>query len=180
MNYTGVIHRRNFRVKWLNRRIPAKTCCMILSMTTAMNETPMMHTHTIEAASYLSEAMNRKLTALSLDFTVIPGPTHSMFIINQNTEAEREAVRAIGREIASYEQKQYEKIASEQTVDEAKKLRRLNLIRMFTLRQPLEALPTKEKAQEAPSAVSNANVEASTPAVPVNAPERPVQAPTVR
>lgn len=147
-------------------------------MTTAMNDTPMMHTHTIEAASYLSEAMNRKLTALSLDFTVIPGPTHSMFIINQNTEAEREAVRKLGREIAAYEQQQYAKVASEQTVEEAKKLRRVNLIRMFTLRQPLDSLPAK--AQEAGSGAVSANVEASTPAAFANAPERPVQAPTVR
>lgn len=143
---------------------------MILCMTTATNETPMMHTHTIEAANYLSGAMKKKLTSLSLDFTEIPSATHSMFIINQNTESEREAVRRLGREIAAYEQKQYEKIASEQTVEEAKKLRRVNLLRMFTLRQPLEALPKPAKAETEPD----------TPVVPVTAPERPAQAPTVR
>jgi len=143
---------------------------MILCMTTAMNETPMMHTHTIEAANYLSGAMKKKLTSLSLDFTEITSPTHSMFVITQNTEAEREAVRNLGREIAAYEQKQYEKVSSQQTVEEAKKLRRVNLIRMVTLRQPLDALPKPAKAQ----------MEADTLPAPVNAPERPAQAPTVR
>lgn len=139
-------------------------------MTTPIHETPMMHTHTIEATNQLSPAMKRKLASLSLDFAEITSPTHTMFVVNQNTEAEREAVRTLGRQIAAYEQQQYEKVAPQQSLEEAKKLRRVNLIRMFTLRQPLESLPEALKEDNEPDI----------PPIPVNVPERPSQAPAVR
>jgi hypothetical protein len=146
------------------------------SMTNATHDKPMMHTYTIEAAKHLSEPMKKKLSSLSLDFVEINSPTHSMFIVNQNTEAERAAVRTLGREIAAYEQKQYEKVAPQQTLEEAKKLRRMNLIRLFTLRQPLEALPEASVSDSQPSTPSQSEKPAERLVSP---PQMPTQAPRI-
>lgn len=139
-------------------------------MNTAMNDKPMMHTYTIEAVNNLSDAVGKRLTSLSLDYTEIRGTSHSMFVVNQHSEQEREAVRSLGRHIAAYEQEQYAKIAAIQSVEEAKQLRRANLIRMFTFRKPLEA--SVKPLYSVP--------DTDTAPVPIQAPQRPATAPTVR